>query len=141
MFTRIVLASFLTLSLAAGCHHGHRNPDKFIDKVSEKVANKLDLRAEQRPAYDALIAKVKIEMVTRQQKSRNALLEAKRELDKDTVDIDKIAALAKDRAKDRLTEEAMLAYIDEITAFYKTLDPKQQKIAADMARDKLSWLD
>lgn len=139
MFTRIVLT--LGLIGIVGCHHGRHDPAKMIDHVAHRLEKKLDLRADQKPAFDALVAKVRTEAVTRQQKARNSLLEAKRELDKPTVDVDKIAALAKERTKDRLTDEDLSQFIDEITAFYKTLDAKQQKIAVDLARDRLDWID
>ena len=140
MFTRIVLAAGL-IGLVA-CHHGHRgDPNKFIDHVSARIEKKLELRAEQKPAYTALVDKVRAQAVARQQKQRATLLDVKKELDKETVDIDRIAGLAKERVKDRFTDVEVNAFIDELAAFYKTLDPKQQKIAADMARDKLDWLE
>ena len=144
MLKKIVLLVGVVGILGVGaCHKmgGHRDPNKMIDKVSQRIEKKLELRAEQKPAFAALVEKVRAHAVAQQQKGKASLLEVKKELDKDAVDIARIAGLAKERVRDRATDQQIEAFIDEVAAFYKSLDPQQQKIVADLARDKLEWLE
>jgi hypothetical protein len=128
---------------AFACHggmHGH-DPSKRIDWVAKRIESKLDITAAQKPGFDALVAKVKAEATARQAKGKAALVELKAEVSKPALDIDRIAALAKAQANDRLQPQAIEGFIDEAAAFLKTLSPDQQKKAAELVKDKLDWLD
>lgn len=140
MFFKPLILALSVVSVAA-CHGGHRDPSKMITRVSERIESKLELREDQKPAFNAIVEKVKVQALARQQKGREGLLQVKQELDKEQVNIDKIAGLAKERARDRFTEAEIDAFIDELTVFYKSLDAKQQKTLAGMAKDKLDWID
>src|SRR4051812_39728301 len=93
------LVGMVGLLGAAASHHGwHHDVNQIIDHVSTRIEKKLELRADQKPAFTALVDKIRAHALERQQKGQATLSEVKRELDKDTFSIDKIAGLAKERA-------------------------------------------
>jgi len=128
---------------AVACHGGMHGKDssKRIDWVAKRIENKLDITAAQKPAYEALVAKVKVKAAEHQEKARTALRELKVEVEKPTLDIDRIATLAKARANDRPSPEDIDAFIDDAASFLKTLSPEQQKKVAELVKDKLDWID
>jgi Spy/CpxP family protein refolding chaperone len=142
---KVLALAFLVTALgAAACHggfHGGKDPQKRIAFVAHRIEKKLDLTAAQKPAFDALVTKVQREAVARQEKGRAALRELKTEVDKPTLDVDRIAALAKAQAQARPSDADVIAFIDDAAGFLKQLTPEQQKTVAELVKDKLDWLD
>ena len=109
-------------------HHGH-NPERFekkMTRIAEHVADDLELRPEQRPAFDALTDGIKERVRARLGQLRQTATQVRDEFAAGTVDPDRVAGLLKEHARNRMTVEELEGLIDEITTFYKTLDPKQQ---------------
>ena len=120
-------------------HHGH-HPERFekkMDKIAEHVADDLELRSDQRPAFDALTDGIKERVRARLSQMRQTATQVRDEFAAETVDPDRVAALLKEHARDRMTMEELEGLIDEIVAFYTTLDPAQQAKIKEEASEHL----
>jgi len=128
---------------AVACHGGMHGKDsgRRIDWVAKRIESKLDITPAQKPGFDALVAKVKVKAAEHQDKMQVALRELKAEVEKPTLDVDRIATLAKARANDRLSPQDVDAFIDDAASFLKTLDANQQKKVAELVKDRLDWID
>ena len=127
---------------AAACHGGMHGKDssKRIDWVAKRIESKLDITATQKPGFDALVSKVKAGAAAHQAKSLASMRELKAEVEKPSLDVDRIALLAKARVNDFKPQE-IEGFIDDAAAFLKTLSPDQQKKVAELVKDKLDWID
>ena len=120
-------------------HHGH-HPERFekkMDKIAEHVADELELRSDQRPAFDALTDGIKERVRARLGQMRQTATQVRDEFAAETVDPDRVADLLKEHARNRMTVEEIEGLIDEITTFYKTLDSDQQAKLKEEVSDRL----
>ena len=120
-------------------HHGH-HPERFekkMSRIAEHVADELELRPEQRPAFDALTDGIKERVRARFSQMRQTAAQVRDEFSAETVDPDRVAALLKEHARNRMAVEELEGLIDEIVAFYTTLDPAQQAKIKEEASEHL----
>ena len=122
-----------------GYHHGHDSEriEKKMNRIAEHVADELELRPEQRPAFDALTDGIKERVRTRFSQMRQTAAQIRDEFSAETVDPDRVAALLKEHARNRIPVEELEGLIDEIVTFYRTLDPAQQAKLKEEVSDRL----
>ena len=120
-------------------HHGHGTEwiEKKMNGIAEHVADELELRPEQQPAFGALTDGIKERVRNRIGQMRQTAGQLRDEFAAETVDPDRVAALLKEHARTRMTVEELEGLIDEIIAFYRTLDPEQQAKIKEEATEHL----
>jgi hypothetical protein len=127
MFRTLVAGiALLGLVAAAGFHH-QGDPEQRIDWLAKKLAQELQVRPEQQAGFDALVAQAKQSFEARRAASQGTREQLKAELAKTAPDADTVGGLAKNLLKARAPDAQIEAFIDQATAFYKTLDATQQK--------------
>jgi len=140
----LLLSPLLLLVGLGGCNRGAwHDPERVaerVDSVAEDIADDLALRADQRPAFEALRDRIKARVVERAATHRQSGDVLAAEFERDFVDIDRVAAEVKAHLRNRTPTEEMEAIVDQVTAFYKTLDPEQQATVNKKVRRKLRWL-
>lgn len=116
-----------------GLTHAHGrflgDPERLEKKmawIQEDVADELDLRDDQRPAFDALAEKFKAHVRGRVAGWKQTGSALKSEFDQVALDADRVSALIKERIHNRASDTELEALVDEATTFYKTLDAEQQ---------------
>lgn len=138
-FTLIALSllGLVTLTGFQACNRHRWSDPERLDKrmawIADDVAEELELRPEQKPAFDALTGRVQTQVRGRVDKFRQAGLRLEAELSAETVDPDRIGALVKEHLRQRMAIEEQEALVDDFVAFYKTLDPEQQQLVREKA--------
>lgn len=138
----MALTGAAVLSLQ-GCFRGSWHDPERLEKkmthIEEEVAEELELRADQRPAFLALTEKLKDHARKKVAAMKEGGLQVQAELEKPEPDMDSIAELAKQHVRDRASNEEFEQFIDEINAFYRSLDSTQQATVRENAARHLKW--
>jgi Spy/CpxP family protein refolding chaperone len=124
-----LIAALGVYGLSYGHGRGWKDPERLEKKmnwVAEDVADELEIRPDQQEAYQALVEKFKAHIRDRVAGWREAGTELKDEFNKETPDADNVAALLKQRIRERASSEELEALVDQGVGFYKTLSPEQQ---------------
>ncbi len=114
--------------------HAYRSPERMeehIRSIEEDLAEDLNIRPEQREAYQALTERYKTVARNWVGAIRHTSPELKETMEQDAPDVDRIAELLKGYVRQRPSNDELEALIDESVAFYKTLSPDQQQVIQD----------
>ena len=132
----------------AGCHHrdyhGHgdwhseKHMEKRAEWLEEKLEDELALRPEQMEDMKALSSSFQSLGRARAERMKTTAMEAHTELKKETPDPDVVADLIKAQIQDNSSQKAMEDLVDQAAAFYKTLDPEQQKKFRKLVSKKIN---
>ncbi|MEE8396383.1 MAG: Spy/CpxP family protein refolding chaperone [bacterium] len=135
------LIAFLTLTAFSGCFrhrwHDAERLEKKMNWVVEDVADDLEIRADQRPAYDAFTSQLKEIVRTRLTGMRTTGEQLNQEFGTETPDPDRVAAILKEHVRQSMTVAQKDALIDEFVSYYKTLDSEQQATVREKIAKKL----
>jgi hypothetical protein len=138
--TFIAIASLVGLT---GCHRGGWHDPERIEKrtdgIIEDVKDDLDLRADQKPAFDALAGKIKAHVVERSSEHRAMAASLKTEFEAKQVNSERVATLLKEQLARHADRGPDQAIVDDAAAFYRTLDAKQQETVNKKVRRMLDW--
>ena len=110
--------------------HAYRSPERMEDHmrwIEEDLAEDLNIRPEQREAYQALTERYKTVARNWSGAIRDAGPELKATMEQDAPDVDRVVELLKGYVQQRPSNDEWEALIDESAAFYKTLSPDQQQ--------------
>jgi len=110
-----------------------------LTDIENKVADYLDIRAEQEPAFNAFAETIKARARQKITTVRPLREQMHAEMGKDLPDVDTLAALAKQMLRQRPPVEETDALIDDAVAFYKTLDADQQAKLANRLKRHGRW--
>ncbi len=125
----VLLAAFGLQGFRSGWH-GHGDPERLEKKmkwIEEELAEDLDLRPEQREAFQTLSGQYRALAREWAGGWRETLGEVNAELQKDASDAGRVSSLVKEGVRHRPSNEVLEALIDETFAFYETLDAEQQE--------------
>lgn len=135
-----VLAMFIIVS-AAGIGFGMKAKDSF-DKfrghgpmgfIMGKLADELDLTAEQKSQVDKIKDEIKAKMDEKKNNRENHMQEMEQMFRSDNFDRQKALEFAKQRDAER--EEMRSFMIDEMAKFHSILTPDQRNKAADKMKE------
>lgn len=141
---KIVLGSILALFIvvsAAGIGFGMKAKDTF-DKFRDhgpmgfimgKLADELDLSAEQKTQVDKIRDEIKAKMDERKKDRENHMQEMEQMFRSDNFDKQKALDFAKQRDAER--DEMRSFMIDEMAKFHSILTPEQRNKAADKMKE------
>lgn len=139
------LVALISLAGISGCHRGGwSDPDRIgkkIDNVVEDLEEDLELRPEQKSAYQALAGKIKSHAVERMGSHRAAAAQLKDAFAQPSVDTARVTSILKEQSRKRASAEEHDALIDEGAAFYRTLDAGQQAVFNKKVQRVLNWHD
>ena len=117
-----------------GCYrgqwHGRYDPARFDERMSDiqaDIADELELRPEQRPAFEALMAQYR--GVARQWRDgwQETGTQVRQALEQEPADATAVGDALKRRMRQRVDDATLEKLIDDTVAFYQTLDPQQQE--------------
>jgi len=97
-----------------------------LSEIQSEVADELDIRPEQEAAFNAFAEKMKDRARAKISSMGPLRTQMHAEVAKDAPDVDQLAALAKQMVRMRPPADETDAMIDDVVAFYKTLDADQQ---------------
>lgn len=124
------VAAVVGLGACHGPHgYGRHSPERMermLSRAQEDAAEELELRPEQRPAFEALTAQYRDHaqrMVGTWRETAPRLAEA---VNAEQPDADHVGDLVKQALRSRPDPAETDALVDATVAFYKTLDPEQQ---------------
>ncbi len=114
--------------------HAYRSPERMEDHmrwIEEDLAEDLNIRPEQREAYQALTERYKTVARVWIGAIREMGPELLGTMEQDAPDVDRVVELPKGYVQQRPSNDEWEALIDESAAFYKTLSPDQQQAIQD----------
>ena len=120
------------LILVAGCHRP--TPEKIASHIVEEVADELKLDAAQMQQLNAIKNELLVRIAEMKQTRESVHGEMLAELQKDTIDADRLKKIAATRQQEMhvLVDLA----IDRLAAFHATLNPEQKKKLVQLIKDK-----
>ena len=114
--------------------HAYRSPERVeehIRGIEEDLAEDLNIRPEQREAYQALTERYKTVARDWVGAFRDTGPKLKETMEQDAPDVDRVVELLKVYVRQRPSNDELEALIDESAAFYKTLSSDQQQAIQD----------
>ena len=136
----IALVSVVGLT---GCHRGGwHDPERMesrIDNIVEDVEEDLEIRPDQEPAFRALTGRIKSHALERVTARRAAMTELRTTFAQEPVPTERVEEILKRQTAlmaDRARHDAL---IEEVLAFYRTLDAGQQATFNKKVRRMLDW--
>lgn len=114
--------------------HAFRSPERMEDHmrwIDEDLAEDLNIRPEQREAYQALTERYKAVARIWIGAIRDMGPELMGTIEQDAPDMDRVVELLKVYVQQRPSNDELEALIDESAEFYKTLSPDQQQVLHD----------
>ena len=140
----VFLGTFLVGGLGfVACHrhpgfcgrgfHGKEFPKHVLEKMDSEV-KELDLTEPQQETYQKIRARVEEELAEMARERKAVFAEVKREMDKDTPDLEVLADLLKSRV--RRFPDRIDFFIGQFMEFYDVLDEEQKKKVTDHLKDK-----
>lgn len=133
----LVVGSLLLLGLVglSGCFRGHwhgsrpsvERMESHAAEFREDLAEELELRPEQMPAFNALMDQHQETIFAWHGAWRQRSTSLKEALDQENPDIETVRSLLKGYVTEKPSDAEMEALIDQTVDFYVQLDPEQQK--------------
>ncbi|HKI98695.1 MAG TPA: Spy/CpxP family protein refolding chaperone [bacterium] len=122
-------------------HHGYDPArfDKRMDHIQEEIAEDLHLTAQQKPQFEALMARARELAKERRERWHQTAADVKAALEKDPADPDTVATTIKNQMHQRVDQAKLDQLIDDTAAFYRTLDPQQQEQVRKHMLRRLQW--
>jgi Spy/CpxP family protein refolding chaperone len=137
----VAVAALGLQGFGRGWHHGY-DPARFderMDHVQKEISEDLKLTPAQQPQFDALMARFRAVAKERRERWHQTALDVQSALQKDPADADAVAAAIKRQVHERLDEATLNQLIDDTVAFYRTLNPDQQKDVREHMLRRLRW--
>lgn len=122
-------------------HHGY-DPQRFgerMDRLEQHIADDLDLTAQQKPQFHALMTRFNDVIKQRMEARHQTDLALQKALQQDPANVDAVATALKQRAQERTDPATLDRLVDDSLAFYRTLDAKQQETVRERMLRRLHW--
>ncbi len=133
-FLVIPVAALMALGLYGisqaygGGWHSPERMEKKMTWIQEEVAEDLEIRPEQEPAFNSLVEAFKNHARAWRAGWRETGSGIQEEFSQETLDAGRVSELLKERIRNRPSNESLDALVDQAVEFYKTLDPEQQQV-------------
>ncbi|NUN04613.1 MAG: Spy/CpxP family protein refolding chaperone [Bdellovibrio sp.] len=121
-----ILFAIGAVGTLAGCH---KNPEKRIAAISEKIAAKLDFNEQQKALLNDITADIKKDFAEEKNRRQTMKDDFKSMILADNLDKAKVKELI--HARRVRMEEKTDKYLDRVAALHKTLSPEQKKELID----------
>ncbi len=121
-----------------GGWHSAERMEKRMTWIQEEVAEDLEIRPEQEPAFNALAEAFKNHARAWKAGWRETGSGIKEEFNRETLDTGRISELLKERIHNRPSNDSLDALVDQSVAFYQVLDPEQQQVFKEKVVKRLN---
>ena len=137
---RMALGVVLALAAVVGLQgcgrsswHSAERMEKRFNWIEEELAEKLEIRPEQRADFKILADSFKALARERVARAKETALNVNSELEKENAETDVVVGLIKAHIREQPTEAQLEALVDQSAAFYNSLEAEQQKTLRAMA--------
>lgn len=122
-FKKVALMAIISSSaFAVGCKHN--SPEERIEKMSKRIASKLDFNEQQKSMLDQLAAEIKSDFAAEAPYRETLKEEFKKQVNATEIDQAKVVQLIRER-KARM-DARLEKYVAKVAEIHKTLTPEQK---------------
>lgn len=123
LFKKVLFMALISSSVfAAGCKN--HNPEARIEKMSKRIANKLDFNDQQKALLDQMTAELKKDFAAEVPFRQTLQDELKKQVNQPELDQAKLVQLIRERQA--RMDAKLEKYVAKIAEIHKTLNPEQK---------------